>query len=910
MRATAALAIAALLACPAALIAQHEHGQDPAPAPPASNAGGALPTPTLRASAAAGAVRIDGRLDEAAWAAAEPATGFVQQRPANGAPATERTEVRVLYAPDAILVGARMHDSRPDSIAAQLARRDATGIYSDWFHVLVDGTRDRRTGYRFSVNPRGVQRDVYHFNDTSEDGGWNAVWEVATAVDSGGWTAEIRIPLSQLRYQRPAGEAEAAWGINFVRDLARRDERSLWSPIPANHAGFVSRAGELRGLSGLRPARRLEVQPYSSGRLAREPGDRADPFYAANAVEGSLGADLKYGLTPSLTLTATLNPDFGQVELDPAVVNLTAFETFLPEQRPFFVEGADIFRFGQIRSYTTYGFTEFFYSRRVGRTPQRFVSARPDEWVDAPDQSTILGAAKLSGRVGRGWSVGVLDAVTAEERARFAGAGRDSTSPVEPLTNYFVGRVRRDLRGGGTVLGGLLSATHRDLGGAEFDGLLRSRALVYGADGEHAWGGREWVLSGFYARSRIEGSAGAIARAQGSSARYFQRPDADYLEVDPARTALEGHSAALSLQNNGPVHGSVTYQESSPGWEPNDLGFQGRTDYRSLALHLGRFHEAQGALFRRYYTHLYGYRAWNFGGEPVANEVGLLAGGTFHNLWNVDLSVAHYPARMDDRLTRGGPLAAVGGLWQAGLFVGTDPRRRLVAAAHGIATRGEGRAIHSLSTSLELRPSSTVQLRLEPSVSHSRVPDQYVTAVGDPLAEATFGRRYVFAELDQTTAALGMRVNWTFTPTLSLQLYARPFTSAVDYGGYREFLRPRAAEFARYGVDRGTIARRPGECTALTGEPGGACWTVDPDGAGPAAAFGLTDPGFTDRSLRGNAVLRWEYRPGSTLFFVWQQQRSGSDPFARFDPARAPGDLFDEPAHDVFLVKATYWIGG
>ncbi|HEX8696994.1 MAG TPA: DUF5916 domain-containing protein [Longimicrobium sp.] len=910
---TIAFLAAALLAAPAALPAQHNHGAaapaaTPGAAPPATST---LPTPALRAAAASGAVHIDGRLDEAAWAAAEPAGGFVQQRPSPGAPATERTEVRVLYTADAILVGARMFDARPDSIVAQLARRDAAP-YSDWFHVVIDGYRDRRSGFRFAVNPRGVKRDAALFNDAGEDAGWDAVWDVATAVDSAGWTAELRIPLSQLRYTRGAQGGEAAWGINFVRDLARRDERSTWSPIPVNYPGFVSRAGDLRGLAGLGSPRRVEIQPYASSRLTRAPGDGANPFYSANQVDGSFGADLKLGITPSLTLTATVNPDFGQVEQDPAVVNLTAFETFLPEQRPFFVEGTDAFRFGNLRSYATYGSTTFFYSRRIGRTPQRFVAAGPGAFVDVPDQSTILAAGKLSGRVA-GWSLGVMDAVTAEERARFrTAADRDSTSAVEPRSNYFVGRLRRDLRGGRTAVGALLTAAHRDLGGAELDGVLRSRAFVYGVDGEHSWANREWVLSGYWAASRIDGHPGVIAAAQTGSARYYQRPDADYLEPRADLTSLGGHVAALSLSNNGPVHGSLTYQEVSPGWEPNDLGFQTRTDLRALSGHLGRYHNQPGGVFRSYYTHLTAQQAWNFGGDAIWRDANLNAGATFRNLWSIGTLLSFRPGRSDDRLTRGGPVVEVPAQWDVQVFGNTDPRRPVVGSWHAILNRdGSGKSQRSLYLGVDFRPTSSVQLSFSPEAHRFHATDQWVTTRTDATADATFGRRYVFADLDQTTVALGTRLNWTFTPTLSLQLYARPFLSSGGFGGYKELAAPRTFDFARYGDDRGTLARLVGAeaCAPVYGSRASAesvCWEADPDAAGPAAAFRFGEPSFTQRSLRGSAVLRWEYRPGSTLFFVWQQQRSGSTPDGEFD---LNTDLFRDPARNVFLVKATYWIG-
>ncbi|HVH13672.1 MAG TPA: DUF5916 domain-containing protein, partial [Longimicrobium sp.] len=450
----------------------------------------------VRAARATEAIRLDGRFDEAAWASAEVATDFVQRGPDVGQPSTERTEVRVLYDDGAMYVAARMFDSQPERIRAPLARRDEPVMNSEWFNVVFDSYHDRRTAFRFGVNPAGLRRDVYHFNDGGEDASWDAVWEVATTVDSLGWTAEYRIPLSQLRFTPPAEGAEQTWGVQFFRYVSRRDEWSHWAPWLPTYAGFTSRFGELRGLRGLGTPRRLELMPYSSARLDRQPDRPGDPFYSANEGAASVGVDVKMGLAGGLTLTGTVNPDFGQVEVDPAVVNLSAFETFFPERRPFFVEGADVFRFGQLMNFNGYGDPSFFYTRRIGRAPQRRVRASATvPFVDEPENSTILAAGKVTGRLPGGWTVGLLDAVTQREEARFVDVGGDRhDTPVEPLTNYFAGRVRRDMNGGATVVGGMLTGVHRDLGDGELSPMLRGDAYMGGVDFEHSWARRLWTV--------------------------------------------------------------------------------------------------------------------------------------------------------------------------------------------------------------------------------------------------------------------------------------------------------------------------------------------------------------------------------------------------------------------------------
>ena len=851
-----------------------------------------------------GQVRVDGRLDDAAWAAAEPLTDFTQAYPNPGAPASERTEVRVLVGPDALYVGARMFDSSPDSIAAQLSRRDVLGTYSDAVMVFVDSRNDRRTAFTFVVNPRGVKSDTYQFDDSREDVGWDAVWDVATRVDSLGWTAEYRIPFSQLRFP-PDVSGERVWGLGVMRDIARRDERSTWSPWTRNSPGFVSSFGELGGLATVRAPARLEILPYTSARLDRVPGDAEDPFYHRNDVGGKVGADFQYGLPGGLTLTGTLNPDFGQVEVDPAVVNLSAFETFYPERRPFFVEGSDVFRFGDVTARNTYDFPTYFYSRRIGRQPQRRVSGPDVAYVDVPDQSTILGAVKVSGRTAGGWSVGVLNAVTSREEARYnTSLGERGTQPVEPLSNYFVGRVRRDLNEGRTVVGGLFTATNRDMSDSLFAPVLRSDAYIAGVDAQHSWNRRAWTLSGFLAGSLVQGDRRAIGSTQLSSARYYQRPDADYVQYDPTRTSLGGRVGALALSHTGRWDGSLVYQETSPGFESNDLGFQGSSDRRAFSTFLGRRVNRVGPVFRSHSLSAYTNHAWNYGGDNVLAEYAVSGSGTFRNFWNAGLTLGYSPEYMDDRLTRGGPLALAVSMWRVSANAGTDRRKPVFGnASVNWMNYDSGELVRSVSGTVTMRPSTSLQVSVGPRYERVHSQGQFVQARADSLAVNTFRRRYVFADIKLSTLSFDTRVNWTFTPNLSLEVFAQPYVSAGDFSNYKEFLTPGGYDFAVYGRDAGT----------LTPASNGNGFVVDPDGAGPAGTFSVGDRGgqrdFTFRSLRGNAVLRWEYRPGSTLFFVWQQLRSAEYLLGDLDFSRDLSGAFGEPARNVFLIKATYWIG-
>jgi hypothetical protein len=856
----------------------------------------------MRATRTSGPINIDGKLNEPAWASATPAGDFTQSYPNVGAKPTDPTEVRILYDDAALYVGIRMFDSHPDSIAAQLARRDASGIYSDWVLVWIDSYHDRRTGFRFSVNPRGVQKDALEYDDNlGEDLNWDAVWEVATSIDSAGWTAEYRIPFSQLRFGRVPAGVERLWGIQIMRDVARRNERDSWSPWKQTDPGLVSFEGDLTGIVDIPTPRRLEIMPYASAKLTRAPGDPANPFYRANDAKPSAGADVKYGLPSGLTLTATVNPDFGQVEVDPAVVNLSAFETFFPEKRPFFVEGGNFFNIGTINGGPAYGSGQIFYSRRIGRSPQRF----PDgQFVDAPDATTILGAGKLTGKVGP-WNVGLLNAVTSEENARVLDAANlRSTTAVEPLTNYFVGRVAHDFRGGNTILSIGGTAVNRNLSDTVFKSLLRSSADVGSLDFVHRWANRQWALTGALSQSLIDGTRAVIRNAQTSSARYYQRPDADYLSVDAAANSLSGNSVKLGLNKSGTWSFSATAKQISPGFEVNDLGFMGRVDYRNLGASGSYNNQEPGKLLRGYNLYLGTNHAWNYGGDKIWTSVFNQVTLNFTNLWSVYAGGEYDPSAIDDRLTRGGPRGRQPtqfGMWTQ---ITTDLRKtisyNLYSDYYGDLDHGYQK---DLTFGIDLRPSSSIHVTLSPSLSLYHNTIQYVRAAADPLATATYGGRYVFADLHQTTLSATTRVEWTLSPLLSFQLYAQPFASAGRYNGFKELATPGTRDYNLYGRDNGSTV------TPVTDPASGKIlsYTVDPDGAGAAPSFSISNPDFRTHSLRGNAVVRWEYRPGSALFFVWQQQRSDFLPFeGDFRTGRDTREIFGRPSN-VFLVKATYW---
>lgn len=844
-----------------------------------------------------GEVVLDGNLSEPAWKTAPVMTDFTQSYPTPGARPIDSTQARVLYDGVAVYVGVRMFDAHPDSIVAQLARRDASTVYGDWIHVIVDSYRDRRTAFRFSANPRGVKKDVFMSNDTDEDANWDSIWEVATRVDSSGWVAEFRIPFSQLRFESSDQGLDRTWGFQLMRDVARRNERDSWAPWTPQSPGFVSQFGDLVGLADIPSPRRIELLPSLSGKLTRAPGTDANPFFRPSDVQSSAGVDFKYGLTAGLTLTATVNPDFGQVEVDPSVINLSAFETSFPEKRPFFLEGSDALNFGRVVAYNDYGSQRFFYSRRIGREPQGSASG---EFVDRPDATTIATAAKVTGKAGP-WSIGLLNALTSEEQARvLTTAGTRTTVPVEPLTNYFAARIKRDYRGGETVVGGMLTSTLRKLDDPVLADALRSTASAVGIDFENGMLKRKYIVSGFLAGSSITGSPKSIASTQLNSTHYYQRPDASYLRFDPERTSLAGHVGELAIARSGSMFGSLVYKEMSPGLELNDLGLVGAADFRAVVTDVGYQNFTAGRHFRSFLGNITSEHAWNFGGYSIRQAVSGSISGVLQNLTTAGLGFGYSWPYFVDRFTRGGPIALQPSKWNLSVSGGSDSRKPLsVRGSANHFSRGNSNGDGwDLSSVVDYRPASNVHLVFGPSFNIDHAPAQYVRTVTDATMTLTYGKRYVFSSINQTTLALDTRVEWTLTPALSLQLYGQPFISAGQYHSFKEFLTPRKFEFAEYGVDRGTIVRSAA-----------GMYTVDPDGVGPSPSFNFDNPTFNVRNLRGNAVLRWEYRPGSALFIVWQQHRTNPGSIGDFNTSRDFDALFTGVPSNVFLVKGTYWIG-
>jgi hypothetical protein len=821
-------------------------------APPATARVTATPIPE------ATAVKVDGELNDAIWQAVPPIKEFLQREPREGAAPTFETEARVAYDATALYIAVQAFDSDPKRIVGIRTRRDE-GSPSDWISVLVDSFHDRRSAFEFDVNPAGVKQDSYWFNDTNNDQGWDAVWDVAVSRSERGWRAEFRIPFSQLRY-RPS--ETSTFGLAIIRKVGRLNETVTWPLLSKSANGYVSSFGELAGLRLESSPKRLEVVPYLVADVTTQPGEPGNPLVNTTDPDGSLGLDLKYALRPGLTLTGTINPDFGQVEADPAVVNLSAFETFFSERRPFFVEGGGIFSFDI--DCNDGNCSGLFYSRRIGRTPRGQPDVPDGGYSSAPTQTTILGAAKLTGRMGN-FSVGALNAVTADEDAVIVNGAVQTRQTIEPLTNYSVVRARREFTNQSS-LGFMTTFTNRNLDASTR--FLPGQAYTGGLDGDWRLGPK-YAIRGFLAGSTVHGDPLAIDDLQRNNVHSFQRPDSDHLAYDPTRTSMNGYGGSVSMSKiaGARLVFSSNFGFKSPGFEINDVGFMQRADQRSMSNWMQiRYDKPSQKWLRSFRYNLNQWASWNYDGDRLFSGYNVNAHAVFKNNWGTGTGGNINPQPFDDRATRGGP--GVYGNAQRSIWAYLESDQR-PAVSMGVftfnSTDGKGTTFHDVNPNVSYRPSSFLKASVGLHLSLNHDDSQWV--------EATDDGRYVFARIDQKTVGIQTRLNYTVTPSLSIQLYAEPFVSAGDYSNFKELVDGRSKSYeGRY------------QPTAYAG-----------------------NPDFNYRSFRTTNVLRWEYKPGSTLFVVWQQGREATAPYGDYNFSRDFGAVFDAPTKNVFLVKFAYW---
>jgi len=826
-----------------------------------------------RATKRTSPVAIDGKLDESIWSSVPHQGGFTQRIPKDGAKPSNETEFALLYDEQAIYVGVWAHDSEPEHIRRLLTRRDVDAL-ADVIAVGVDSYHDRRTAYVFQLNAAGVQRDMMLFDDAAQDDTWDAVWTGDVAVDASGWTAEFRIPLNQLRF---SSDAHQEWGFQVVRMIARKQEQSCWSPWPRNTNGIVSKFGVVDGIERLEQSRRLELLPYASGGVQVKPLEAGDPLNDHTAPAGGIGLDLKYGLGPAFTLSATINPDFGQVEADPSQVNLSANELFFAEKRPFFIEGVDLFKLpigsgdGQMEG--------AFYSRRIGAAP-----AEPDmdyDYIKAPTATTIYGATKLTGKTKSGWSVGVLDAVTGEESATIAdGTGMKASPVVSPLTNYLVGRVKRDLRDGNTAVGASVTAVNRQLDDTPLAATLHDQAYTAGLQMQHRWADNKWELDVHGVGSWVHGSAEAIANTQTANQHLFQRPDAGHVSLDETRTSLGGAGLSYSWGRSGETK-HVRWAQGgdlrTPGLELNDAGFQFYSDRLENWLWTEYRDESPGDTVLNWRSSLILFEQTTLEPELVTYGLNANINAQLTSYWSFFAATNVQAPGWDPIELRGGPALRTNPRIMATAGLSSDSRKAVRVDFNVDSNRdpvSDAMAV-SVNAGATIQARSNLDIFVGPSWYERTDPMQYVDEVGD----ASGMSHYVFGRIQQTTAAMTARVNWTLSPKLSLQGYAQPFIASGHYSQFKDVDKPRARSYEE--------RFRP-----ITG----------------AESFAVDDPDFNFAQLRSTLVLRWEYRPGSAVFAIWSHGQT-NERDSRFDLGSDLGSLVRASSENIVMVKANYWIG-
>ena len=834
---------------------------------------------------------LDGKLDDDFWNRAEFISDFVQREPVEGVLPSDSTKVAFAYDEHTLYVGARMYAAHPAQIRAILARRDDSGN-SDRLIVSIDSYLDRRTAYTFAVTAAGGRMDWYSKNDEdnfrSRDFSYNPVWTAAATVDSIGWTAEFRIPLSQIRFN--SGD-DLVWGINVNRFIPYKNEDTFWVAIPRNESGWASWFGNLEGIEDVKSRRPVEVVPYvstSGSRSSSSLVDPDDPFTSQTEFDARVGADVKFGLGPSLTVDATFNPDFGQVDADPAVVNLSAFPVFFPERRPFFIERRELLEAQGL-----------FYSRRIGAPPQ----SDPDaDYVDMPRNTTILGAGKLTGRTPGGLSVGALAALTAEENASTydLSTGEEGEARVEPATGWGVVSLEQQFGNAGSTVGIAGTAVRRDISPTDpLAGNYNRQAYAGSANTRLRFQGGTYELYAQVAGSHVEGTQERITDLQQFSSHFFQRPDADHVEVDSTATSLSGYGMELKFEKTRARHWlwAVGFEALSPGFDINDAGQLRRAD-RIEAGGALVYRETNPGLLQSYSARAELDGNWNFDGDRLRNSLEIGGDIRLRSFWGFNAELDLSPRGLSDTQTRGGPLMGTPAQWGMNGHVNSDHSKRTTGSAFGFFRVNEidGWA-WELGVGLESKPAGNWQFEIRPRYRKASDARQYVDTF-DGGSDATYGERYVFGRIDRTTVSAQFRLSYGFTPNLSLEGYAEPFSATGTYSEYGELPEAGSLDLRYYGTDGTTITESEGEApheiTVTDGDD----------------TFSFERGDFSSLSFRTNLVLRWEWRPGSTLFVIWQQNQGDFLPVTDPDPASIWdwGDAARSPGQSFVAIKLTYWL--
>ncbi len=834
---------------------------------------------------------IDGVLNDPAWLKGFWQGGFIQHDPYVGKNPSQKTEFQILYDKDYLYVAIKAFDNSPDSVSYRVSRRDE--IDGDAVGLSIDSYFDKKTAFGFWVNAAGVKKDFIVSNDgDNEDQNWDPIWWVKTARSDEGWTAEMKIPLNQLRF---ANIENLTWGLQVGRYYFRKQESSFWQHIPKDASGWVHNFGEINGLTGLTPKRQVEIAPYVVTKTERFKQEAGNPFMTGKRNGLNAGIDAKIGLTNNFTLDLTVNPDFGQVEADPSVVNLSAFESYFPEKRPFFVAGSNLFNFNLMGGDGDQAAENLFYSRRIGRSPQLDPELKDKEFGNIPSNSTILGATKISGRNNNGLSVGILESVTSNSYALLDSAGDRRHYLVEPLTNYFVGTLKKEFNKGNSVINSILTATNRQTFDVTNDYLHKS-AYTGGLDFQQYWKNKNYFFNAKVYFSNVNGSKEVIASTQTAPARYFQRPDAKYVGVDSSRTSLTGTGGLLQFGKVGEGH--VRYMTflswKSPELEINDLGYAQNVDDIFQVVWVGlRFWEPV-FIFRNININFNQWTGWNFGRISTYKGGNINFNLQFKNYWGFGGGINRGGENLSSNALRGGPMLKLPGSWNSWYNISSDQRKSLTFTIGGSNHWGDDNTGSNTSYFgfINYRPSKKLSLSLVPEYSYGWQKLQYVS---NP--EWNGSTRYVNASINRKTYELSLRIEYSFNPELTIQYYARPYLSSVMYFDYKYITNAMASNFSNRFVQ---YTDQQYKYNSDNEE-----YDVDENGDHVTDySFPKRDQNYLD--FQSTMIARWEYRPGSTLFFVWTMGKQDYYQSPSTSISNDVDNLFGSHPHSIFLLKFSY----
>ncbi len=840
-------------------------------------------------------ITIDGNINETEWQTANWENQFIQHEPYEGKAPHQQTEFAILYDENNIYVAIKALDKSPDSISMRLSRRDEPD--GDMAGVMFDTYFDKRTGFCFFVSAAGVKLDFISSSDgENEDATWDPIWWVKTTKTVDGWNAEMRIPLTQLRFEE--GE-EQLWGMQVLRFIFRKEEMSSWQPMKRETAGFISQFGTMDGIKNIKPKNTLDVTPYLVAKTERFEKEPENPFRSSGKINGfNAGLDAKIGLTNFLTLDLTINPDFGQVEADPSEVNLSTYETFFEEKRPFFIEGKSILEYTLGIGGGGMGTEGLFYSRRIGRRPNYYPSLESGEYADIPAFTSILGAAKITGKTSNGWSIGVLESVTAEENAEIKGIGDGRTQSVEPLTNFFVGRLQKDFNEGNTYIGGMVTSVNRSINDEHLEFLHKS-AYTGGMDFTHKWDDRNWSTSaGFYV-SQVNGTEEAITRTQTSYIRNFQRVDADYVTLDTTRTSLMGSGGKISIGKVGGKFNVGAFASwKTPGLEVNDVGFAQQVDRILQVVWVGYHIYEPFSIFRDININGHQFGAWDFGGNKTGIGGSIRTSAQFTNYWRGSFSFSLNGTQQSNSALRGGPALIEPGYKYVRFGFFSNQQKKITFELSGgqyFSNENGYRSIKDYELEIGYRPFKSLKVGIAPGINSYNNDLQYVTQSG-----YNNDTRYVMAHIDRTTVNMSLRINYNITPDLTIQYWGQPFVATGEYTEFKHITDSKADNLTdRYNIytDQQISFNEENQTYLIDDNVDG---TVD---------YSFGKPDFNVKEFLSNLVVRWEYRPGSTVYLVWSQTRNEYQNDGTFDFTNDVKDLFSEKPKNIFLLKFSYRIG-